>query len=227
MAKAPNKTAAFVLTDAHRNLLKDIDTATKAGNVRFVSSAEGAELAKNGFISVDVKNLDANGNAAAVLTEAGTKELPTVSDTTSAPAEGTTPAVTFKIANVAPPPIARNGGSSNAGRNAKFPLGDLQVGQAIFIPATKDDKGAYPEPKKLSKTYGSMVSSFNKNNPVRYVTSRGLADGKIAGFGDEFAGIPGTGIYREDVSKRPVRAPRKAKTADAGTAPAATETPAA
>ena len=232
MAKAPNKTntPAFELTETHRNLLKEIDTATKAGNVRFVSTAEAGELVKNGFVTVDVKNLDSNNNAAAALTEAGQKEIPTVSETTSAPATAT-PAVSFVIANVAPPPIARNGGSSNAGRNSKFPLGDLEVGQAIFIPATKDEKGVYPEPKKLSKTYGSMISTFNKNNADKYLTSRGLPDGKAAGFGDQFAGIPGTGIYREDVSKRPVRAPRKPKADAAATAaeaaPATAETPAA
>jgi len=216
--------AAFVLNDNHKSLLAEIDTATKAGQVRYVSKAEAGELAANGFVKVDPSNLDSNGNAAASLTEAGTKELPPMTETNTAPvaAAGATPAVTFKIATVAPPAIVRKA-PTGGGRAAKYPLADLQVGQAIFIPAD-----ASADVKKLSKSFGSMVAGFNKSHPDVYLTSRGLEDGAAAGFGDEYKGVKGTGIYREDVSKRPVRKPRKAKgetaPATAEAAPATAET---
>lgn len=199
--------AAFTLSEANKTLLREIDTASNAGNTRFVSKAEGGELVANGYIEINTANLDNAGNAAARLTDKGRKEIPpmTTPDNTGTP--GAAPAVSFKIVTTAAlPAIARSGGGG-AGREAKYPVADIPEGGALFI-ALPPEKRNEASVKQASKQFGSLVADKNKKFPDRYFTSRSVVDGKEAGFGDEYAGVPGIGIYRRPVTERKVRKPR-------------------
>lgn len=218
---AANPLAAFSPSETDISLMREIDNATKAGNVRYISQAEGGHLVANGFVAVNVGNLDAVGNAAANLTEAGNKAIMT--DTNSqvgAPAviEATKPAeISFFIANVEPPVAKRGGG---AGREAKYPLDQLAIGQAIFVPLN-----AGQDAKAASKSFGSLVSGKNRDNAEVYFTSRAVPDGFEAGFRptsnpEMYKGVAGTGIYRQPLDKKPARKPRTPKAAPAPAAAA-------
>lgn len=219
---APKNKPAFALTEAHVTLLKEIDTATKSGNLRHVSQAEGGELEANGFIEINPAIKDGNGNVAARLTDKGIKEVSTVdqnTNTNSTAPVGAAPAVSFKIAtNISLPTIARSGGGG-AGRTPKYPVSDIPEGGAIFIPAAADKRDA-DSLKAMSKQFGSLVADKNKaygagnehGNDERYFTSRSVANGGELGFGEEYNGVPGIGIFRRPVAERPVRKPRAAKT---------------
>jgi hypothetical protein len=197
--------AKFSLTAAHIATLTAINAATVAGNNFHITAADGQDLAKNGFIEINPNLKDDAGNPAARLTDAGKAALP---------ADATKPAgeakVSFFIAPVAPiPSITRRGGG---GAEPKYPLKDIPLGGAIFIPA---EPGRDAE--STSKAFGSMVSSFNKSNPDKYLTSRAVADGYEAGFRpqgneEQYKGVKGTGIYHRPLEEKPVRAPRKPKT---------------
>lgn len=190
---------ALKITKAHTNLM----AAIAAGSTTHVGKTkEVEELVKDGYIEVNPGNLDSNGNAAVRLTEKGTGAVPASgSDETTSE----TPAVSFVMAtNVPLPSIKRGGGGA---RESKYPLVDIVEGGAVFIPAPAGKK-----PSALSKSFGSMVSEFNKNHTDRYLTTRTVADGKEAGFvgpngePDFFAGVAGIGIYRRPLSERKEKA---------------------
>jgi len=227
--------AVFNPSENDVSLMQAIDSGAASGNFRYVSSAEASHLVTAGLVIVNTGMLDASGNAAAQLTENGKKALPPMTDQTNAPVTGTAtgalaaaaPAVaapvTFAIANVAPPAIKRTP-PKGGGQKPKYPqLDTLEVGQALFIPAP-----AGADTKKLSKQFGSMMSDRNSNNKDKFFTSRGIPDGKEAGFvgvnedgtpnPEAYAGVAGTGLYRRPLDERKTRAPRKTaeqKAADA------------
>jgi hypothetical protein len=178
---------AFTLTAAHTAIL----SAIASGERTRITQAEGNDLAANGYIEVNTNDVNDAG-ALVRLTDKGTAALPKTE---------ATPAISFAIAaNLELPPISRNG----SGRASKYPLGDIPLMGGLFIPAEagKDTKAA-------SKRFGSMVADFNKENADKYLTARTLEDGGKAGFGEQYNGVPGVGIYSRPVSEKP--APRKPK----------------
>lgn len=186
--------AKFALTASMTTLLAGIAAGT---TTHVAKSDDVAALAKEGYLEVNPAMLDANGNAAVRLTEKGTGAVP------SAPAPETKPVLFAIAANVELPPIQRSGNTKP--RPSKYPLKDIPLGGAIFIPA-EEGKDA----KKMSKQFGSMVADFNKDNADKYLTTRYVPDGKASGFGlpdnpDAFAGKAGIGIYSRPVSERKER----------------------
>jgi len=220
--------AAFTPSEADISVMREIDTATNSGSFRFVSSAEAGHLVANGLAIVNTSMLDANGNAAAQLTDNGKKALPPMTTNTEATASNAAAAnnaapVSFAIANVVPPKINRTP-PKGGGQKPKYPqLDSLEIGQAMFIPATAPAAGVSADDhiKKLSKQFGSMMADRNAKNKDKYFTSRSLPDGKAAGFQgvnadgtpnpDAYAGVAGTGLYRRPLDERKTRAPRKSK----------------
>lgn len=210
--------AKFTLTSAHISTLVAISAAVAAGNTFFISAADGKPLVENGYIEVNTGNADANGNVETRLTDKGREALP---KTEAAPAQSS--GFSFVMAqNVAPPAVKRGGGNPGP-RESKYPLKDIVLGGAGFVPS--EDKSAEGL-KKLSKQFGSTVAQYNKDHPDTYLTTRTLEDGKAAGFvgqnadgsvnPEAFAGVPGIGIYNRPTSERPARKP-KASAEGAGT----------
>jgi hypothetical protein len=177
-----------------------------AGSVTHVAKSDDvAAMAKEGYIEVNPAMLDSNGNAAVRLTEKGTGSVPA----NGSGAETETKPALFAIATNVDLPAIQRGGNTKP-RPSKYPLKDIPLMGAIFIPA-EEGKDA----KKMSKQFGSMVADFNKDNADKYLTTRYVSDGKVAGFAlpnnpDAFAGKAGIGIYSRPVSERKER--KKAET---------------
>jgi hypothetical protein len=179
---------SFTLTAAHTAIL----AAIASGERTRITQTEGNDLVANGYIEVNTNDVTDAG-ALVRLTDKGVEAAP------KAPAA--TPTISFAIAaNLELPPISRNG----SGGRSKYPLGDIPLMGGLFIPteAGKDTKAA-------SKRFGSMVADFNKENADKYLTARTLEDGGKAGFGEQYNGVAGVGIYHRPVSEKP--APRKPK----------------
>jgi hypothetical protein len=195
-----NQMAKFALTASMTTLLAGIAAGT---TTHVAKSADVDALAKEGYLEVNPAMLDANGNAAVRLTEKGTASVPTSGAGSDTPAPETKPVLFAIAANVELPAIQRSGNTKP--RPSKYPLKDIPLGGAIFIPA-EEGKDA----KKMSKQFGSMVADFNKDNTDKYLTTRYVPDGKASGFAlpdnpDAFAGKAGIGIYSRPVSERKER----------------------
>lgn len=189
---APKNTApAFALTDAHRVLLGEIQTATAAGNTRYVSQAEGGDLVANGYIEINTEIKDAAGNVAARLTDKGAAEV-----ATNNPADNNGDDMLFTIVAAVDLPKSSRGGGGK--RESKYPLKDIPLGGALFI-VPKGDQTV----KGMSKSLGSTVSQFNRENPDKYLTTRTVADG--VAYGPQFAGKEGVAIHHRPVSERKER----------------------
>jgi hypothetical protein len=217
----------MTLKDTELKLLHTVNDGNKNGGMFYSTDKAMAPLAKLGLVETNPNMKNEKGETPFRLTDAGKKELPTVTEPTTATAAatgtpGASPAVSFKIMAM-PLPVSKRAAAAT-GREPKYPLATIPVGQAIFIPAEKD-----ADPKAASKAFGSMVSSFNKNNPDKYITARGLEngnkvvqqeDGTWLGFGEEYEGVPGTALYSLDPKDKPARQPRKAKDAAPAGVPA-------
>lgn len=202
-----NGTPAFVLAANHIAILASI-AAAGAANQTFYVGADAKPLADNGYIEVNTEMKDAAGNVAARLTDLGRANVPV--DQTPAT---TAPAVSFVIAATAVLPDIKRGGGNKTKRESKYPLKDIPLGGALFLPhpGAADDVV-----KKLSKQFGSTVAAFNKDNLDKYLTSRTIEDGKASGFvgpdgnPETYAGVPGIAIYHRPLSEKKVRAPKAA-----------------
>lgn len=185
--------AKFTLTAAHTALLLAILT----GERNRVTQAEASDLVANKFIEVNTNDVNDDG-ALVRLTEAGTKaaEAAKTKAGTNETTVGTeTPANLFSIATVVPlPGISRSGE-----RDMKYPLRDIPLGGGLFIAVTDGQT-----PVELSKQIGSTIANFNKNNNV-YLTTRTLKDGGEAGFGDQYKGKAGVGVYHRPLDEKKVR----------------------
>lgn len=187
--------------------------ATAPGYLFVNPDADGVkELtdAKLAEANADVKNPKNKTEIAIRVTDAGTAEH-------NKPAEAATKPV-FKVIDFELPEIVRKGGGGG-NRKSKYPIDDLQPGQAFFIPVGDDVKSP-------SKTYGSIASGGNKKYgdlapgaDFRFFETRSLDDG--AAFGDEFKGKRGivvgrlsaakAALKRDDLIKNPPK-PRKPRT---------------
>lgn len=188
--------AKFTLTAAHTALL----VALLTGERDRVTQAEAAELVANGYIEVNTSDVTDAG-ALARLTAAGTKAAEKAKPATV----GTNPQPNlYTIATTVELPTIRRDG----GRESKYPLKDIPLGGGLFIAAAAGQTA-----KELAGQLGSTIANFNKNNNV-YLTTRTLEDGGAAGFGEQYAGIAGVGIYHCPLTEKKERKPK-------ATAPAA------
>lgn len=201
---ASKSAPAFTLAAEHTAVLSGI----LAGTTHVGKSDEVTALVDNGYIEVNTSMLDSAGNAAVRLTDKGTEAAKASSPATGS---GTASGVSFVIAtNVSLPGIKRGGGGN---RESKYPLKDIPVGGALFIPAAEGEK-----PK--SKAFGSMVTEFNGKVEDRHITTRTIRDGKEAGFEgrnadgtpnpDLYAGVAGIGLYAL-AGKAPVKEAKAAE----------------
>lgn len=213
----------FKMTSALTAILASIGS----GATTHVSKSDDiTSLVGEGYIEVNPAVLDDNGNAAVRLTEKGKAEVP-AADGAGGAGGGAAPEEApnlFVIVQSAELPVKpTREAKARKPRESKYPFGDIPLGGVLFI-AAKDGV----DTKSMSKTFGSSISGFNKNNPEKYLTVRKVDDGKAAGFAlpddpEAFAGKGGLAVYHRPVSEKPVRAPRKPR----GTANAAAGTAAA
>jgi hypothetical protein len=192
---------AFELTDAHRVLMAEINTANTSGNTRYVSQAEAGELVTNGYVEVNPQMLDAAGNAAARLTEKGAAEVAATNPADNNGNDDGGSLFTI-VAAVELPQVTRKGSGGGGKRESKYPLKDIPLGGALFV-RTKEGQTT----KQLSKALGSTVSSFNRNNPDKFLTARTVEDGTNYGH----AGVSGVAIHHRPVSERKVKQEKAAE----------------
>lgn len=116
----------------------------------------------------------------------------------------------FKLVSSIPVPESKRVGGGGGARPETYPFSTMEVGQAFFIAATADK----PQPER---SYASTVASARnrfaeevpgqtrpnrkgKIVPVTVLTRdfviRPIEDGGAAGFGAEYAGKKGAGVWR-------------------------------
>lgn len=117
----------------------------------------------------------------------------------SAPAAPAT-ATSFVIVAGVPIPAAKRFGKASV-----YPFDSLNVGQAFFVPATKERENPA---KSMASTVNSATARYAvedgmeadgvtpKFKYTRKFTLRNVPDGKEAGFGVQFAGVRGAGVWR-------------------------------
>lgn len=183
--------AKFSLTAAMSALLAGV----ASGAITHVAkNAETDALVGEKFIEVNPQMLNDKGEAAVRLTDKGNKAAADAGAGEAANPAPAAPAFTM-VQAIDLPTIKRN---VTTKRESKYPLHTIPLGGAIFIPHRTSAKI-----NSLSKQFGSMVSDFNKNNEDRYLTTRTLNDGAAYGFGAEFEGVAGVGIYHRPLSEKP------------------------
>lgn len=154
------KKSKVVASAYNMTLLAAINTAVNAGGNYYVSEPDGLPLvnANPPLIEVNTGMLDAAGNAAARLTDAGKALL--AASANPAVAEQPSP---FAIITGAALPESKRG--NRAGAPTIYPFEQLQIGQSFFVPASEKT----PEPVK---TLGSTVSSANHRYAVDTGTTK-------------------------------------------------------
>lgn len=185
--------AKFSLTAAMSKLLAGI----ASGAITHVAkNAETDALVGEKFIEVNPQMLNDKGEAAVRLTDKGNKAAADAAPGATEAANPAPAAPAFTMVQAIDlPTIKRN---VTTKRESKYPLHTIPLGGAIFIPHRTSAKI-----NSLSKQFGSMVSEFNKNNEDRYLTTRTLHDGAEYGFGEEYRGVAGVGIYHRPLSEKP------------------------
>lgn len=119
------------------------------------------------------------------------------------------PAPSFSLVSNVPVPAITGRGRLSA--ESKYPFEQMQAGQAFFVPATE----AQPKPSaslastitSANKRYsevipGETVKDRNGNDvparkALRKFVVRAVADGAASGFGDQYKGVSGAGVWRE------------------------------
>ena len=161
---------------------------------QFAAAADVKQLVDEGLA---IQNPEIKNDAGALATrltpqgEAAAKE----NGYTGAPA-GNAPAggndqPSFVIADVPRPKVARVGGEAGT---SKYPFDRLNPGQSFFIPAP-------PDMKSPSKSFGSMVSGFNKRyseaSNFRRFTVRSMNGDAYDPDGSKgLKGKKGVGVFR-------------------------------
>lgn len=150
MAKTKTQAAQAVAT-VNLALLASVLAATAAGSFVYVSDADAAPMLALTLIAQNPGMTDATGGKATKTTDAAAAYLAanpvtTVSSTTAAaPVAKPTFAI---VSNFEMPASGRTGPK----RGETYPFGQLEVGQAFFIPATAEK----PQPER---SYASSVTS--------------------------------------------------------------------
>ena len=130
----------------NKNVIKALKDIQASGRV---SKEVGEPLLKQNLIVVDTTDVDANGLAAAKLTDEAVASLPSAT-TQSAPAE----TQSFGIITNATLPPSKRGNRLGSGAPAKYPFATMEAGNSFFVAATQD------KPNPL-KTLGSTVAVQN------------------------------------------------------------------
>lgn len=151
-------------------ILRKIGAATAAGQLFYVSQAEGLPLIQHNpaLIAVDMAKVDPSdaSKVSAILTEAGARmaaqaDAPAAQ---AAPAAAqTAPASKPAILTGFVAPKLKRGGGGGAGAPTKYPFDGLEVGQFFFIADSAVEKG------DAFKTLSSAVGSANQ----RYMEETG------------------------------------------------------
>jgi hypothetical protein len=143
-------------------LLRAIANANAANSVVYVSPADGMELYKAGFITVDSTKIDPNDatKVAANVTEAGVNQLSALNGATVA---HTKPVHTYDVqtGGLELPKIKRGfGKGGGGGAPTKYPFETMEVGAWFFVANSEVSKG------NAHKTMGSAVGSANQRFAV-------------------------------------------------------------
>jgi hypothetical protein len=151
MAKAAVKSASI-----DKELLQKVVAATSAGQLVYLSQAEGQAMASHNppLIEVNTGLLDPNDNTKAAVraTAAATDFLAAQ----SAPA-ATTEAPKYEIIpNAVLPEAKKRGNVAGAGAPTKYPFADMPVGGSFFSADSEHKNG------DAVKALGSTVSSQNR-----------------------------------------------------------------
>lgn len=148
MAKASTKKTSINMT-----VLQALATAAAANTVAYVSQADGLPLLNNTppLIEVNTAMVDASGNAAARLTDAGRAML---AGNAAAPAGAAAPASPYAVISGAVLPPSKRGNAKGGGAPTIYPFETMEIGQSFFVPISEK----HPDPVK---TLGSTVSSAN------------------------------------------------------------------
>ena len=142
------------------NVLRAVANATAANSVLYVTAAEGMELAKAGFITVNTGNRDPNDSnkAAATITDAGVHAL------NGAKAAPVAAVSTFAIqkGGIELPKVERGfkKGVGGGGRSAKYDFEAMEVGDFFFVANSAVKNG------DAVKTLGSAAGSANQRFAV-------------------------------------------------------------
>ena len=141
-------------------VLRAVANATAANSVLYVTAAEGMELAKAGFITVNTGNRDPNDSnkAAATITDAGVHAL------NGAKAAPVAAVSTFAIqkGGIELPKVERGfkKGVGGGGRSAKYDFEAMEVGDFFFVANSAVKNG------DAVKTLGSAAGSANQRFAV-------------------------------------------------------------
>lgn len=141
------------MTKLNKTVIKTLQDIAKSGRV---SEAVGKPLLAQGLIRVNTADVDANGLAAAVLTDAAKASMP---KDAAANAGG---ASQFTLMSGVVLPESKRGFGRVAGPS-KYPFDTMETGQSFFVPVSAD----MPNPLK---TLGSTVS--NATNKYRVATGQ-------------------------------------------------------
>lgn len=172
MAKKPKPTEDK--SNVNVEILKAIAAST---DTFYISKDDGLPLLNANLIEVNGEMLDANGNAAARLTEAG-QALLDKSASNAAPGVTTDApkASAYGIITNAVLPASKRGGKGG-GAPTQYPFADLPVDGSFFVPVSEK----HPDPVK---TLGSTVSSANMRFAVdtgeKKTVKRAKRDGRKA-----------------------------------------------
>jgi hypothetical protein len=176
MAKAAKK--------ADKVNIKLLQAMAASTDTFYISKDDGLPLLTNdpALIEVNTAMTDANGNAAARLTEAGAKLVAgdKPAPTNEAAGEAPKPSPYAIIKNATLPPSKR--GNKGGGAPTQYPFADLEVGASFFVPVSEK----HPEPVK---TLGSTVSSANMRYAVKTGETKEVSRAKR---GDDKKAVMGT-----------------------------------
>lgn len=161
----------------------------------FASKSDGLTSLQAGLIDVDMSSVDAGGNAAVRLTDAGKQYLQNMSN----PEKANKPM--FEIITNAAIPASKRGNRKGAGAPSQYPLDQMEVGNTIFIPVS--DKHKDPV-----KQLGSTVSSFNMKHSEVVPGETKTVERTKRGAGNK-AALDGQGNKIKETVTVPVRKPTK------------------
>lgn len=189
MVKLHNKTVIAALTEIQ-----------KAGRA---TQAVGEPLVKQGLIEVDIKDIDANGAAAARLTQKGIDGMPKDKNVN-------TPAVTssFALLDGVVLPESKRGFGRAAG-TSKYPFATMEVGKSFYVGSAEVDGG--DAVKKLTSTVSNMNNKYRTatgETEAKTRTKRGEGNKAVVENGEKVKEIVTVPVYKQDrkFTIRPVKA---------------------
>jgi hypothetical protein len=166
------------------------------------TQAVGEPLVKMGLIEVNITDIDADGAAAARLTQKGIDSMPT-------PKNANSNASSFALIDNAVLPESKRGFGRAAG-TSKYPFADMNVGQTFFV-ANADVEGG-DALKKLTSTVSNMNNKYRTETgetETKIRTMRGEGNKAVLDeAGNKVKETVTVPVYKQDrkFSIRPVKA---------------------